>query len=267
MSGHILFILVEGDTEDAVVKNFLKPYWERRFVKCEVFNFRGSGNLKGKYVETTRRILSQPNHAALMLIDIKNDPFGIQASSATHKEAYEKLRERLYAGLGMRESAALGIFPVVVELETWLLADPDFQKDRLKKTFLHPENEPNPSDIIKKHITSYRKGQFAKKHFDSASAVKVYEDNCPHFVLLADWITQEQPPQDNRTVRVSAETKQKTSDLQAEYERLTKQIEQNLMRGQTGAAGVLKTDRKYIEQQINELWIDSLHTNDIGDDE
>jgi hypothetical protein len=175
------------------------------------------------------------------------------------------LRTRLYARLGHKESDVLGIFPVVIEPETWLLADPTIQNQYLKKKYTHPEHFPEPAEIIAKGIPGYRKGESAKRFFDQASAEDVYNDNCPHFVYLIDWlkrgISGVATVSPVRTLDPSVE--QQIHDLQKKYDALTRDIERNLRLGQTAAAGVLKTDAKYFEAQINALALTPPSIQDI----
>lgn len=256
MSYRTLFILVEGETEFAIVKRFLQPYWEQRFKRCEVINYKGSGNLKAKYVERVRKILSQPDQAALVLIDIKNDPYDIQNKAVSLIDAYQRIRHIMYAGLGLEEHDRLGIFPVVVEVETWLLADPTIQQEYLKKEITHPEHEPNPELEIKRLAKYYKKGLSAKKYFDKASALDVYNDNCPHFVYLANWLSGKpfvKPEVEPDIASEIEEIKERAQVLQMRYEELNQKIEANLKRGQTAAAGLQKAEQEYIKQQINKL--------------
>jgi hypothetical protein len=250
----MLYVFVEGQTEFEVVKHFLQPYWQQRFKKCAVLNFKGNGNLKVRYVAEIKRVLAQPDHAALLLIDVKEDPFGLHMQSTSSTEAYHHLRKRMYGGLGMTESDRIGIFPVVVEPETWLIADPTIQNEYLPQAYDHPENETDPAAVIKKYITGYRKGVGARKFFEKASAVQVYKDNCPHFVLLVDWITGKSlPAEPSPATELSLDRQQKIAQLQSKYDSLTEQIETSLKRGQTAGAGVLKAERSSLELQMRDL--------------
>jgi hypothetical protein len=249
-----LNILVEGDTEAEIARGFLEHYWEHRFTKCQVFNSRGSGNLKAHYVRDTKKLLSTPDQAVLVLIDIKNDPFGVQSNSADAAEAYRVLRAILYGKLGMQESDLVGIFPIVVEPETWLIADPNIQKTYLHKIYDHPETEVDPTAIIKRDIPGYRKGRGATKIFAKASAKDVYDDNCPHFKYLVDWIRGEKPTPDNSyTSKNDPQKAQEMNDLEKQFSDLTEKIEAHLRNGKNTAAGLLKTDLNYIEKQMREL--------------
>lgn len=253
MSVESLTILVEGDTEQHVVKQFLLPFWSQRFTRCTVVNYRGSGNLVSRYVRDCEKLLAQAHQAVLILIDIKNDPYNIQQSTPSAVDAYQQLQQRLYAGLNRSESPRLGIFPVVVEIETWLLADPEIQRT-LGKTYTQPEIINNPEEILQNGLTGYRKGLSARRYFEQADVQRVYADNCPHFILLADWLTGKEP---THPTNPFGEREQATHQLQQEYERLSAQIELNLKRGHTAAAGVMRTERDYIAQQIDRLWIGS----------
>lgn len=93
MPEQTLHILVEGFTEGVIIKDFLKPYWEQRFKSCKVFNLKGSGNIRSKYIIETRRILSVTDFAVLILIDTKQDPFKIHEHVSSPSNAYNKLRE------------------------------------------------------------------------------------------------------------------------------------------------------------------------------
>lgn len=263
MADSTLYMLVEGQTEKAIMEDFLRPYWEKRFNKCYISNLKGGGNVKASYPNQTKIALSKPDQAVLILIDLKNNPFGIITSASTNAEDYEQIRKIMYASLGMEESARLGIFPVVVEPETWLLADPTIQnKYQLKPAvYAYPENQDDADATVKQYIRYYNKGESAKKYFEQANAVDVYEDNCPHFCKLVDWLqfgtSPTDPPdaENQQQQSVDAAKNYQTQVLQAKYEDLTQRFEKNLKRGQTAAAGILLTERNFVEQQINELWV------------
>jgi hypothetical protein len=240
-----LNVLVEGDTEAVVVKDFLSPYWQVRFKKCVVVNYEGSGNLKMKYGKETKRLLEQPDQAVMVLIDVKNDPFHVSTSAPSQIEAYRQVQTILYRGVGMSESERLAVFPVVKEVETWLLADPTITG----KTIAHPENEENPASLIR----NYRKGQRAKPFFERASAQVVYADNCPHFVKMVDWLQGKTPAREELESTFTLEQQKRLELLLAKHQTLAERIELNIRNGQTAPAGVLRTDLKYIEQQIGEL--------------
>jgi len=240
-----LNILVEGPTEAAVVKDFLSPYWQARFTKCVVANYDGSGNLKMKYVKDTKRLLAQPDQAVLILLDVKNDPFGVSETASSHVEAYQKLQNILYSGLGLAPSNRLGVFPVVREIETWLLADPAI----MNRTISHPENEGNPANLIPR----YKKGERAKPFFHRASAEVVYADNCPHFIKMADWLWGKESPKEELEDVFTPEQRNQLDTLMMQHAALAERINQNIKNGHITAAGVLRTDLIYIEQQIKEL--------------
>lgn len=255
MAEKTLYIFVEGETEKAVVKDFLKPFWQKRFTKCQIWQYKGSGELKDKYIRDCEKLVEK-GYAVLILLDAKNDPFDIwKYQTQDPTEAFNLLRNRLRDRISFLVSEEeLGIFPVVIEIETWLLADLAARNPNMKSKYPTPETVKNPEEILK-DTEDYTKGERAKSFFKVADAQRVYQDNCPHFVLLADWLagepTSEKPFEPTQQ---DVERQATVTRLNAEYAELTRKIERSLKQGENAGARLLRLERKKIEQQINELY-------------
>jgi hypothetical protein len=155
---------------------------------------------------------------------VYEDPFGIhklyKKGTITLEECYQRIQQQLTRQINSQYHARFGAFPVVMELETWALADPNVQTS-LGATFLAPETEPHPAqtlnNLYKKRNSNYRKVLNGVALFNKANAQRVYDDNCPHFKQLADWLTAPSTPDVSSTY--SEEIKQKLSAWEAERDR------------------------------------------------
>jgi hypothetical protein len=197
-----LVILCEGYTEEKVLKDFLSPYCPE-FSRIDVLNVAGSGNLKQEFKPLAELELDSDSEAIVFcLIDLLEIPFTfpkyVDAAPDPYHERFvfiqrfmrdkikESMRDRFFA------------FPVIMELETWLLADEQALNDYFHSKTSNPIIRPHePESILKPTeelgnlIRRFRPNEYGYKKtihgpniFKLASARRVYDDNCPHFVLL-----------------------------------------------------------------------------------
>jgi hypothetical protein len=192
-----LLILCEGDLEGRKLELFLKPYWTVRFETCEVQQYSGVGELKKEFkADAERQLKSEPDSAVLCVFDLYEEPFELhQKGRMSPDEGYTVVQQRLYTAIDSRLHPRFGGFPVVMETETWLLASPKVQAHLGCGFIAAPETELHPSAFIKHHYKGkYNKLQSGINLFDRAEAKAVYEDNCPHFNELIDWLTAGRMP-------------------------------------------------------------------------
>ena len=130
MPGGTLYIFCEGHTEEAVLKNFLRPYWSKRFLDCEVIRYDGAGDLKVNFAaDATRELRTEPDAAVLCLVDLYEEPFGVyDKKRMSIEKGFDTVRRQLQGRIDPELWPRFGAFPVVMEPETWLLADEQIQR-------------------------------------------------------------------------------------------------------------------------------------------
>lgn len=260
-----LIVFCEGDTEYYTLKDFLSPYWTKRFKSCKPINMGGNAKLKNRFLQDAKDFLEDPNNYVLCLVDLFEEPFQLSKTPVTHAENYELIRKFMYFGIPETQRERFGGFPVMMELETWLLADSDVMAYIGKKCPIAPENIEHPAEFLKgawqtDPTRSWTKGDTVLKLYRRASAERVYQDNCPHFNQIADWITGKitsaplQPPSVHETqnrefqaLEQTIEEKRKLRD-QADDKALTSGLLEDLRRSEQ-----LDAEIKSLEQQLNDL--------------
>jgi hypothetical protein len=191
-----LVIFVEGDLERAVLKPFLDPYTQARFGQVDIIRGSGNGYFRGNFVEDVRLELTEADTYVVCLIDLYEEPFGVfDPSRDTVEAGFEAVRRAIEAQVvGHPNLWRFAAFPVVREPEAWLFACRAVMNKLQSQPHPAPETIPHPAGDIKRLYSGYvgklSTGRFL---FGLAHAREVYEDNCPHFRLLIDWITN--PPQ------------------------------------------------------------------------
>lgn len=243
MTGGTLYIFCEGYTEADTLRTFLQPYWSRRFVACEVIRYVGSGGLMVQFAaDAKRELTAEPGASVLCLIDLYKEPFNLYKSGKmSHRHGFELVKQRLEAEIPAIFQTRFGAFPVVMEVETWLLSDQKIQQD-LGVSFQVPEDIEHPAEALRKIRPNYKKRIDGIELFRRASAKRVYDDNCPHFKLMIDWLIN---PPAKATPPVSKEVEQREIEWQAklvELRALYDAAEQNALRAE--------------EQQDVSLWIE-----------
>lgn len=202
MPDKLLYIFCEGHTEEAVLKHFLRDYWSQRFVDCEVIRYDGAGDLKVNFaVDATREFKGEPEASVLCLVDLYEEPFGVyDKSNMSREEGFDAVRKQLTGQIKPEYHHRFGAFPVVMELETWLLADPQIQS-HINTLYPAPETIEHPAQELKNWKSNYNKRIHGKDLFNRVNARRVYEDNCPHFKLLIDWIITEPEKPDPQVLK------------------------------------------------------------------
>jgi len=211
-----LVILCEGVTEKRVLQSFLRPYWQVRFRTVEIQSYDGNHDLRVNFKRDAERQLAEdPETSVLCLVDLFQEPFGLyQPANMTVEEGFKLVRDRMYREVNSRFHLRFGAFPVVMEIETWLLADPVVQQ-RLGETTVHPEKIDHPYGHLEKIYRS-KKDRYGKivngvTLFGVATAARVYADECPHFNQLVDWIA-------NRPIAAPDPLSQAVARKKAEWE-------------------------------------------------
>jgi len=191
-----LLILCEGHVEKRVLKEFLRVYWSQRFKTVEVQNYSGNKELSKNFKADAEQQLTQElTSSVLCLVDLYEEPFGLYQSDISLEENFQRVQERMYRQIDFRLQSRFGAFPVVMEIETWLLADPEIQK-HLNQSINFPEAIEHPArrleEIYEARNSKYGKVADGLSLFQRASAKRVFDDNCSHFKQLIAWLTH--PP-------------------------------------------------------------------------
>ncbi|HEX3049492.1 MAG TPA: DUF4276 family protein, partial [Aggregatilineaceae bacterium] len=196
-----LVILCEGDTEERVLKDFLAPYCTKFGKNVHVISSKGAGNLKNEFQTIAELELRQDRETFVFcLIDVLNAPFSfpkeVMNSTEPYEARYDYIRRYMQELIGEELRSRFFAFPVLMELETWLLADIEALKDYFSpppseslRRPPNPESVINPSEELGHWMWRFRNMKYKKtlhgpKLFKLASAKRVYEDNCPHFIQM-----------------------------------------------------------------------------------
>lgn len=221
-----LLILCEGQLEKKVLKPFLQPYClPPRFQSVEVQAYSGNGDLMRHFKgDAETQLRTEPDSSVLCLIDLYNEPFQLyQPKSMTPTEGYQSLKAYMESLIDNRYAGRFAAFPVVMELETWLLADPHLQHS-LGFQVNQPEAVPHPTAFLEQHYAgrqqTYRKLTTGVTLFAKASAVRVYEDHCLAFKALVDWLTTSPQKAPSAESLASRQWKTRLDELYSQYERL-----------------------------------------------
>lgn len=193
-----LTILVEGFVEEEVVKPFLKLYWEETFGDVDVIRFDGAPDLKTRFVSISSKRLREGDFV-LCLVDVFEEPFRVCKPNMTPEEQFDRVQawihEEVVRNIAPQLYERFAAFPVVMEIETWLLADADLWKEDERTS--EPETIRHPvarlQRIFKAKNKRYDKKTDGISLFKKASVVRVFEDNCPHFKKLIEWIKNPVP--------------------------------------------------------------------------
>lgn len=170
MPNNVLYIFCEGHTENAVLKNFLRNYWEIRFSDCEVIRYSGAGDLMAKFVTDAIHIFrTEPEASVVCLLDLYEEPFEVyDKNKMTHAEGFVAVKEQLDARIKYEYSHRFGAFPIVMEIETWLLADPKVQS-QINQYYPSPESIEHPAQEFKKWQGNYNKRIDGTNLFNNSS--------------------------------------------------------------------------------------------------
>ncbi|MCI0710050.1 MAG: DUF4276 family protein [Chloroflexi bacterium] len=188
-----LLILCEGEVEARVLKFFLRPYWQVWFRTLEVQRYDGNGELRAKFkADSEQQLTQEPESSVLCLLDLYEEPFGLyQPPQMTVEEGFTLVQKQMYQQIKSRFHPRFGAFPVVMEIETWLLADSVMQH-HLDENIPSPERIEHPSGYLEKiyrsHNSQYGKISDGVSLFGKADAKRVFDDDCPHFEKLVDWL-------------------------------------------------------------------------------
>ncbi len=220
-----LLILCEGDLEKKVLCQFLQPYWSQHFRDCIMVNYEGNGGFKGNVKSDAKRHLSyHKENYVLCLLDLYQAPYEIyDRTRMTHAEGFIALQNILLSYAAPHQQQRFGAFPVVMEIEPWLLADPNIQEKYCGGTaFPLPETEVHPRSalqgIFKERRKRYRETIEGAQMFSDASAIRIYEDSAPHFRLIIDWLIA--PPRPEQPVWDDTQDMQWRSQLKTLYNEL-----------------------------------------------
>jgi hypothetical protein len=252
-----LVIFCEGITEREVLKAFLKPYWLLVFRDAQIIHYEGNGELKRNFAQDVQTELESANTYALCLVDLWGEPFGVYKQGDDIGVRYQQLQAKLYSLVPEAMHSRFGAFPVVMELETWILAAPDVQK-KFQSPIPNPETIEQPSakldELFGKHYGKNRsysrsKTTEGRELFSKlVTAQVVYDDNCPHFQQIIHWLQNPKNP-----LNISLPAKTSTWYLRQQQ---IQAIEKKILETEIGLKTVgLSTDEKItLEQQLDQLW-------------
>ncbi len=253
MSEQFLYIYCEGETEQETLKSFLRHYWSERFVDCDVIKYEGAGGLKVNFaIEANRTFKTEPESSVLCLVDLYREPFEVyNRSQMTHEEGFLAVQQQLLAQIEPQYIHRFGAFPVVMEPETWLLADPKIQS-RLSKSYPAPESIEHPVKELQIWRKNYNKRIDGKNLFGEASAKRVYDDNCPHFKAIVEWLSIEPEKLKDPIVDQLSQWSAPLQKLQLEKSQALIKSDSALKNGDLDEAIKWEEHSKAIDKQIEE---------------
>lgn len=195
-------LLVEGDTEDAALPEFLKRWLDpklERPVGIEVVNFGSNGEYLKEVAKMTSKHLNGPKRqeiiAVIGLLDLYGLPDNFFPSGLSDKQArYDWAKQKLEGIVG---EAKFRQFFAMHEVEAWLLSDPNiFPRDvnnEFPASVRNPEsvnfNEP-PAQLLGRLYQKilgkrYKKKAHGRKLFSSLDPEVAYQ-KCPHLREMLD---------------------------------------------------------------------------------
>ncbi|MCK6578877.1 MAG: DUF4276 family protein [Anaerolineae bacterium] len=175
----VLLILCEGETEKHVLKSFLQPYTSRRFTDVEILAYDGNGDLKTNFkADAERQLKTEPSSSVICLVDLHEEPFGVVEPSMNTHDAFAAVQKFMRNSIDARYRARFGAFPVVMEPETWLLADSTVMAFLKLPVQPAPESIKRPAAWLEREIQGgYKKGSRAQTVFRKCGATRVFDDN------------------------------------------------------------------------------------------
>jgi hypothetical protein len=235
-------ILCEGHTEQKVLREFLAPYCTN--LQVSVQHTGGNAKLKADYKDFAERLLKQDTSGyVICLIDVYQAPFLYPKSLATSEDAvhaqYVYIKELMESSIDEKVRNRFFAFPVVMELETWILADSVGLGRHLVTSiaaYASPENIVHPVDKLKDLYRQHLRKDYTKnvieiqRLFKSLSSERVYQDNCPHFEELINqlYVLQNLTPPKSKlpTVSVNASLKSELEQVHEEQNEIWRIIEE-----------------------------------------
>jgi uncharacterized protein DUF4276 len=145
-----LILLVEGDTERAVLPEFLKRWLDPKLgrpVSLEVVNFGSNGEYLKEVAKMTAKYLNGPKSqeviAVIGLLDLYGLPDNFFPSDISNaQDRYSWAKQKLEEHVGQ---AKFRQFFAMHELEAWLLSDPSIFPRDIEKEF--PRSIRNPESV------------------------------------------------------------------------------------------------------------------------
>jgi hypothetical protein len=191
-----LVIVCEDSSIEAALRSFFEPIWQvsRQIV---VETTKGNGGFLKAMRAQAKRYQAEPQAFVLGLIDVRQAegviqfPAKITESSNPTKAKYEHMLAHYESHLPYERCRVL---PVVMELETWFIADHEglnaYFGRPIAGPITAPEAKEQPTEIIKGYFSkqrkSYLKGVHSAAILKKISAQRVYDDHCPHFRPIVD---------------------------------------------------------------------------------
>lgn len=277
-----LTILCEGETEERVLKDFLKPYCAG-FDGVRVVTTGGANKLKSAFKDLAEMTLEADTDAVIFcLIDVYQAPFS-PYPKPVEEHPNPPLARYSYIQRYMQEKIAPSLrerffaFPVLMEIETWLLADVDALNDyfsppaqqRLKARST-PESVEHPAEELKRLMLRFKKREYRKTKdgqllFRRASAKRVYDDECPHFEAMINKLLELQgwspekptppfqiPDQElyEELSKQFADWERQKADLQRQQDELWKAIELEFEKDEPDDARLISLENRLREIDV-----------------
>lgn len=255
-----LLVIFEGDLEAAILIPFLAPYIRPRFGERIIqHNTQSNQTLRKDFKRLSEEHLraDRDNHV-LCLVDMLNEPFGVADHAKSVAENFRAVQSAMRNSLAPELQHRFGAFPVVMEPETWLLADPKVMEkiDPSLPPVTEPEAVTHPANRLKELWNERHRGGFKKLQtgmilFRVASAQRIYDDNCPHFKELIDWL---QNPPTTAPPSEASPISQKVVALNARFLALTEEIERHWKEAKTEADLDAIERLEHEQQEIYRQW-------------
>ncbi|MDZ4764507.1 MAG: DUF4276 family protein [Chloroflexota bacterium] len=250
-----LVIMCEGHLEKSVLKTFLNHYWKQRFDTVEVNRYNGAGDLYVRYHGDARLDLQERDTSVLCLLDLDQEP-SKRYRHLPAEQGFVALKTHMEAPLITQYPTRFAVFPVVWEIETWILADEKVMRDKIRREPLSlPEQTINPKAFLQQYYRSnYKEAIDGVMLFQSMSAKRVYDDHCPYFRSLIEWLITE-PPTPPDDVKQRVDEKQRLCDkLQISIHELDKQLDQAMQESLWDKADRIEAELKKKEAEFNDCY-------------
>lgn len=198
-----IVLFVEGDTEYAVIPDFLKRWLDTRLkeenkmlVGVQAVRFDGWAEMEAECAARAKRYLNAPKEdviAVLGLLDLYGPTF-YPSDRDTASKRYDWAKAYIEKKVGAKKFSQ---HFAVHEIEAWLLSDPAIFPPEIKKAltnkYPHPEqvNSTEPpakllNELYQKHLKRpYRKTVDGRSLFAKLNPATAYS-KCPKLKMLLD---------------------------------------------------------------------------------
>lgn len=261
-----LVILCEGQTEKAVLKDFLAPFCTG-FQRVDVVNAGGVSKLIKAYPQLAATELEADETAVVFcLIDLLNSgvrfPKKLDASTDPYFAQVQYIQTHFAMNIRDALRPRFFAFAVMMELEAWLLADEQalnayFKPPQPIKRPHNPETILKPAEQLKWWARQFRNEDYVKtlhgrRLFALADAKRVYEDNCKQFIAIIDTMLdlQGKPSSKKGDALINSEIVKLDAlfaEISQKHEQLWRQLEQQAFLTDADCEAIEKLERELEE--------------------